>query len=116
LDDLDGVYKPTSFIIDNVNDLKDNINTQAFKEEMTKPFIHEERPLPHPQPIPQHTNIPLHPSLMIPPFHGKNKSCHKEHTSINKSSRTIRRLSMSRVKIIYSLELKVMANASKKGS
>jgi hypothetical protein len=123
LDDLDGVYKssqldvykPTSFIIDNVNDLKDNINTQAFKEEMTKPFIHEDMPLPHPQPIPQHTNIPLHPSLMIPPFHGKNKSCHKEHTSINKSSRIIRRLNMSR-ELIYSLELKVMANATKKGS
>jgi len=46
LDDLDGVYKSpqldvykaTSFIIDNVNDLKDNINTQAFKEDMTKPL------------------------------------------------------------------------------
>jgi hypothetical protein len=81
LDDLDGVYKspqldvykPTSFIIDNVNDLKDNINTQAFKEDMTKPFTHEDMPLPHPQPIPQHANIPLHPSLMIPPFHGQNK-------------------------------------------
>jgi hypothetical protein len=103
LDDLDGVYKSpqldvyklTSFIINNVNDLKDNINTQAFKEEMTKPFIHEDILL-HPQPIPKHTNIPLHPSLMIPPFHGKNKSNHKEHTSINKSSCIIRRLNMSR--------------------
>lgn len=56
LDDLDGVYmwpqldvyKPTNFIVNNVNDLKDNINTQAFKEEMTKPFIHEDMPLPDP--------------------------------------------------------------------
>ncbi len=117
LDDLHGiyksprldVYKPTSFVIDNVNDLKNNINTQAFKEEMTKPFIHEDMPLPHQYPIASKFNdspFPWEKQVMSQGthFHQQIKSHYKE----------VRYEHI--VKIIYPLEFKVMANATKKGS